>query len=149
MSLFTSKTFSGNLKYLWESKWSLSITMFNPGFFSKQYCCYYCRAVQWVYEGDNPELNNYLYTSFGPTAKHRNTTLVVWALERHFCFHGLLFFMFRFRTNHPHKRSLFLRLPLQAGDFQWMGFSESTDSFDEHPWLVPMEILGGVRKFML
>lgn len=70
--------------------------MFNPGFFSKQHCCYYCRAVQWVYESDNPELNNYLYTNFGPTANHRNTTLVGGALETHFC---IMFLSYRFKTN--------------------------------------------------
>ena len=43
------------------------------GFFSKQFCCYYCRACQWVYVDDNAGLSQFLYTSFGPQASHRNT----------------------------------------------------------------------------
>ena len=45
----------------------------NRGFFSRQSCCYYCRAVQWVYVDENEELSNHLYTSFGPDAHHRQT----------------------------------------------------------------------------
>ena len=43
------------------------------GYYSKQYCCIYCRSVNWVYEDENQQLRDYLYTSFGPAALHRNT----------------------------------------------------------------------------
>ena len=45
------------------------------GFFSKQLCCYYCRALQWLYVNENEGLAEYLYTAFGPQAAHRNTFL--------------------------------------------------------------------------
>ncbi|CAL1130239.1 unnamed protein product [Cladocopium goreaui] len=56
--------------------------LFSPSrFFSRQFCCYYCRACQWVYQDDNPQLNDYLYTNFGPAAAHRNTLVTIseWA----------------------------------------------------------------------
>lgn len=45
------------------------------GFFSKQMCCIYCRALQWVYQDECPSCNQFLYTNFGRTADHRNTSL--------------------------------------------------------------------------
>ena len=48
-----------------------------PGFYSKQFCCYYCRSVQWVYEDENPQLNEQLYTAFGRDAQHRQTCHVL------------------------------------------------------------------------
>lgn len=53
--------------------------MYTRGFFSKQLCCYYCRASQWVYVDESPQMNEYLYTSFGRQAAHRNTSLsLIW-----------------------------------------------------------------------
>ena len=43
------------------------------GFFSRQSCCYYCRALAWVYIDQNPELNELLFTNFGERAAHRQT----------------------------------------------------------------------------
>ena len=43
------------------------------GFYSKQFCCYYCRACQWVYVEDDEGFCQFLYTNFGPQASHRNT----------------------------------------------------------------------------
>ena len=63
-------------------KWSKKNQFFHvarlslKGFFSRQQCCYYCRAVQWVYLDENPEMNQYLYTNFGRNAAHRNTFLM-------------------------------------------------------------------------
>eukprot|EP00434_Breviolum_minutum_P044970 symbB.v1.2.040227.t1/scaffold7085.1/size15199/2 len=51
----------------------IRVLMSPSRFFSRQYCCYYCRAVQWVYIDENDQLSNYLYTSFGPDAHHRQT----------------------------------------------------------------------------
>ena len=45
------------------------------GFFSKQMCCYYCRALAWVYTSSNPQDVELLYTNFGEHAAHRNTLL--------------------------------------------------------------------------
>ena len=78
--------FLGNYKYVgfirfaphhyiadFPKKKVLITRLCNLGFFSRQFCCYYCRACQWVYQDDNPQLNDYLYTNFGPAAAHRNT----------------------------------------------------------------------------
>ena len=43
------------------------------GWYARQMCCYYCRALAWIYEGDGPETANFLYTNFGTQAAHRNT----------------------------------------------------------------------------
>ena len=38
-------------------------------------CCYYCRALSWVYTHENDEATEFLYTNFGLQAAHRNTFL--------------------------------------------------------------------------
>ena len=38
-------------------------------------CCYYCRALAWVYTSSNPQDVELLYTNFGEHAAHRNTLL--------------------------------------------------------------------------
>lgn len=61
------------------------------GFFSKQMCCYYCRALAWVYERDNPESVELLYTNFGRSAAHRNTRLAEIVLYLFFVYVQFLF----------------------------------------------------------
>ena len=55
------------------SCWMWCSLCYTQGFFSRQYCCYYCRALAWVYADENPNLADYLYTNFGDAAPHRRT----------------------------------------------------------------------------
>ncbi len=52
------------------------LSISKSGFYSKQLCCYYCRACQWVCAGDDAGMTQHLYTNFGKQAAHRNTFLV-------------------------------------------------------------------------
>ena len=64
------KTLKSSRYSNWNFERSLSYIL---GFYSRQMCCYYCRACAWTYVGDNPAAAEFLYTNFGPQAAHRNT----------------------------------------------------------------------------
>ena len=56
---------------------SLATSALIQGWYSRQLCCHYCRALAWTYEGDPEETAEYLYTNYGPDAAHRSTRLCV------------------------------------------------------------------------